>query len=676
MASHNPLLSMAHEVPFDRIRAEHVLPAVDALIAETQERMAAIVAVKGTRTFENTLRAFDTMTESLDATMAVTSHLESVATSPELRDAYNAAEPKVSEVMSGIYLSDPLYAALRDYANTDEAKALVGPKKRYLDKTLAEFRRAGAGLDASGKKRLSAIDVALSTATLTYSQNVLDATNAFEMLVTEEAQLAGLPESAVLAARESAKAKGKEGWRFTLQPPSYVAVMTHMDDRALRERMYRAWMTRGSVAPHDNRRLLGEILGLRAEKAKLLGYAHFADLVLEDRMAKSGARARAFVASLREKTLPHFARENAELQAFRAKLEGPNAPALEPWDVGYYAEKLRVSLYDFDDEALRPYFALENVLAGLFAIGTKLYGIRIERVESAPTWHPSVRVYRVADESGAWIGSFYVDVFPREEKRDGAWMHGLVTGTRPGEKHLGVLAANVTPPVGDRPALLTHREVETLFHEFGHLMHHALSRVAIRGMAGTNVAWDFVELPSQIMENWCWERESLDLFARHVDTGAPIPDDVLERMKRARSFRSANAMMRQLGFASVDLALHVDYDPSKDGDVVEYARASIAPFMSVAPPPGYAMICAFSHLFGGAVGYAAGYYSYKWAEVLDADAFSRFKREGVLNADVGKAFRSSILAMGDSDDPLALYRTFMGREATTDALFQRAGLTT
>ena len=529
-ADGNPLLSAALPLPFDRIRAEHVLPATDALLDDARARMRAIVEQAGPRTWDNTCGAFDAMTERLDDALGLAGHLESVATEPALREAYNAAQPKVSAFYSSIPLDAGLYRAIKDYAGTAEAKALEGTRKRYLEKTLADFRRHGAELDPAGKKRLSEIDVELTELTLKFSQNTLDSTNAFELLVDDEGRLNGLPQSAIDAARESAMTADKRGYRFTLAAPSYVPAMTYLDDSSIREQLYRAFNTRATRAPHDNRPLVRKILELRGEKANLLGFKTFADLVLEDRMAKSGDTARKFVATLRAKTKPHFARENEELRKFAGVAK------LEPWDVGYYSEKQRRALYDFDEEALRPYFPLERVLTGLFEVAHRLYGVRVEK-EAASTWHGDVQPFRLIDGDGRALATFYVDVFPRGSKRDGAWMHGLITTFKNRDRAVEALVANVTPPVGDRPALLNHREVETMFHEFGHLLHHALAKVEVRGLAGTNVAWDFVELPSQIMENWCWEREALDLFARHYETSATIPDELLAKMKRARTFR-------------------------------------------------------------------------------------------------------------------------------------------
>jgi len=674
----NPLLHLSFRIPFDRIRAEHVRPAAAELLRDARAGIEAIAADGGARNFENTMMALDAGTQPLDEAMAVVRHLESVANTPELRDAYNAVQPEVSAFYSGIPLNAGLWKAIRSYAETDEARALTGTRRRFLTKTIDNFRRHGADLDAEGKARLEAIDIELATATTKFSQNVLDATNDFELIITEESSLAGLPPFAVAAARASAERKGLAGWRFTLQAPSYTPVMTYLDDAGVRQQMYRAYAVRASGGPHDNRPLLSRILELRRAKAELLGFRNFADLVLHDRMAHSGDRALAFLEDLKRKTAAQFARENRELLEFRCKIEGANAPELRPWDVAYYAEKQRAALYDFDEEALRPYFPLERVVAGLFETVHRLYGIRVTAEQGVPVWDPQTRYYAVDDRDGAFIGGFYADWYPRENKRGGAWMEALITGYPSGagefRPHLGLICGNLTPPLGERPALLTHYEVSTIFHEFGHLLHHLLSRVEVRSLAGTSVAWDFVELPSQIMENWTWEREPLDLFAHHYQTGAPIPDDLFEKMVRARNFRSANAQMRQLGFGFVDLALHIDYDPARDGEVIPYTRNILQQYSPAPLPPDHALVAAFSHLFSSPVGYGAGYYSYKWSEVLDADAFTRFRSRGIFSPEVGAEFRDKILSRGDSEDPADLYRQFMGRDPDPNALLERSGL--
>jgi oligopeptidase A len=673
----NPLLGNAFQIPFDRIRAEHLEPAVAELLRQAREGLAAISDQSAPRSFENTMHALDHVTEPLDRAMAVARHLESVATYPEFRAAFNAVEGPVSAFYTGIPLNAALWQAVKTYAATEESGRLAGERRRYLTKTVDDFRRHGADLDDSGKKELEKIDVELTSITTKFSENVLDSTNSFELILTNQAELAGLPPTAVTVARESAARKGKEGWRFTLQAPDYFAVMTYLENAAIRRRVYEVFSVRATSGAHDNRPLVARILELRQAKARLLGFANFADLVLEDRMAHNSGRALAFLDDLKAKTVARFRRENEELYEFRRTLEGASAAPLEPWDVAFYAEKQRAALYDFDEEGLRPYFPLESVTAGLFDLVNRLYGLRVTRQPGAPVWDPRVNYYNVHDESGTLLGGFYADWYPRENKRGGAWMEAFITGGpspagfRP---HLGLICGNLTPPSGGRPALLTHREVETIFHEFGHLLHHLLSRVETRSLAGTNVAWDFVELPSQIMENWCWERASLDLFARHFETGEPIPEALYQKMKRARTFRAANAQMRQLGFGFVDLLLHTRYSPERDGDVVAYTRRLIQEFSPAPLPPDHAMIAAFTHLFASPVGYGAGYYSYKWAEVLEADAFSRFREGGLFSREIGAEFRGQILSRGDSEDPAELYRRFMGRDPDPRALLVRSGL--
>ena len=639
---------------------------MEELLADASRRLEAAIAS------QNPLRALDTMTERLDYAMNVVRHLESVATTAELRAAYNAVQPKVSAFYASIPLNDDLWKAIQRYAATEEARQLTGTMRRFLTKTIDSFKRHGAGLDPAGKKRLQEIDIALAEATMKFSENVLDSTNAFELVVAEEDRLKGLPPTAIAAARAAAESKGQSGWRFTLQAPSFLAVMTYLDDASIREQLYQAFNTRATPAGpggqvYDNRGLIDRILELRKEKACMLGFRDFSDFVLEDRMAHTGARAQEFLEDLRRKTEARFQEENRDLEAFAGQ-------TLHPWDIGYWAEKQRAALYDFDEEALRPYFPLERVTAGMFDIFGRLLAIRVVEEPGVPAWDPQVKCYAVADAStGAHLGSFYADWYPRENKRGGAWMDALITGDpAAGHPHLGLICGNLTPPVDGKPALLTHREVETIFHEFGHLLHHLLSRVEVRSLAGTSVAWDFVELPSQIMENWCWERQSLDLFARHWETGAPVPEDLFQKMRRARTFRAANAQMRQLGFGFIDLLLHTRYNPDRDGDPVAYTRRILQDFSPAALPANHAMIGAFSHLFSS--GYAAGYYSYKWAEVLDADAFTRFRDNGIFSREIGTEFRSNILSRGDSEDPAELYRLFMGREPDPSALLVRSGL--
>src|SRR5260370_15880970 len=565
----NPLLEIEFKIPFDRIHAEDIEPAIGALLRQARERIEQIVADPKPRTFAGTMMELDSVTEGLEYAMGIVRHLEAAATTPELRAAYNKVQPDVSAFYSSIPLNEGLWRALQAYAATADAKSLTGTRKRYLTKTIDNFRRHGAELDVEGKARLAEIDVELAKLTTRFGENVLDSTNTFELLIADEAQLAGLPESARDAAKEGARTKGLEGWRFTLQQPSYIALMTYLDDSQVREQIWRAYANRAIEPERDNRPIIAEILRLRRAKASLLGFRDFADLVLEDRMAHRGDRAQEFLLDLKQKTERRFEEENRELVVFSRKDQ------IDPWDVGYWAEKQRAALYDFDEEELRPYFQLESVVQGMFDIVGRLYAIKVIEQPGAPAWDRDVKYYEIDNEGGERLGAFYADWFPRENKRGGAWTDALITGVDFRDRltpHARLIFGNLTPPLARRPSLLTHREVETIFHEFGHLLHHCLSRVEVRSLAGTSVAWDFVELPSQIMENWCWERDALGLFARHYQTGERIPDELFLKMKRARAFRGANAQMRQLSFGMVDLSLHRQYSTALDGDVMEYGR--------------------------------------------------------------------------------------------------------
>jgi oligopeptidase A len=669
----NPLLIERFPIPFDAIKAEHVLPAIELLLEQMKQRLAALGAPDLPRTYEHILITLDRMTEPLDFAMNVVRHLESVATYPELRAAYNQVVGPVSQFYTSIPLDPAVWAAVKSVAESDEAKNLAPIDARFLEKTVSSFRRAGADLNEEGKRKLEAIDVELTKVTTKFAEHVLDATNAFDLLVTEEQKLAGLPDVFRSAAKESALSKGKEGWRFTLHAPSYTPAMTYLDDRDIRRQLWEASNARATSGDLDNVPLILDILRLRRAKARLLGYTDFADLVLEKRMARNGAEAQHFVEDLDSKTRPFFEREIHELTDTAREM---GIDGIQPWDVAYLSEKRRKALYDFDEEELRPYFQLDRVVAGMFDIFSRVLGIKVIEEPGIPVWDSAVKYYRVQDETAAiLLGGFYTDWFPRENKRSGAWMDGLFTGNPDeAEPHLGVIAGNLMPPVGDTPSLLSHREVETIFHEFGHLLHQLVGRVRIKSLSSMNVPWDFIELPSQIMENWCMEREALNLFARHYQTGDPIPDELFNKMKRARNFMSATAQMRQLGFALVDLKLHREFDADSSADPLAFARDILSRFAVAPLPDRYGMIATFTHLFSSPVAYGAGYYSYKWAEVLDADAFTRFRREGIFNSETGFEYRRRILEKGDSEDAALLYRDFMGRDPDPNALLERLGL--
>jgi len=672
----NPLLDLAFDIPWPELRPEQVEPAFDALIDKARGDVNRIGAQEGDLSYANTLGALDLALRPLEEAATAVGHLEAVCTSDALRDAWQATRPTLSAFFSEIPTHAGLYRVLRAFADTDEAASMSPARRRLLTKTVRDFLRHGAGLTDPGKAKLSELDVALATTTMKFAEHVREGTAAFQLDVEDEARVSGLPEHAKAQAKRDAERAGVEGYRFTLHAPSLVPALTYLDDSSLREALWRAYDKRAATGERDNRPLVGRILELRREKAKLLGYADFADLVLEERMAKTGAQAEAFVDDLRRRTSGAAEHENAQLTTFRQELEGEGSPVIQPWDVAYYAEKLRRARFDFDAEELRPYFRASDVVDGLFTLLGELYGVSMQP-RDMPRWHEGARCFEARSAEGEVLGAFTMDLFPRDEKRGGAWMNGLKSGVTPeGERgpNLGLICANLTPPNEAGDALLTHAEVETLFHEMGHLMHHILNEVRVHDLAGTSVAWDFVELPSQIMENFCWERVSLDLFARHHETGEPIPDELLKKLRATRTFRAANAQMRQLGFAKADLALHRSYDPEVDGDAVSYARAILAAHAPAPVPDDYAMITSFTHLFGSSSGYAAGYYSYKWAEVLDADAFTRFRDAGVLSREVGEAFRKAILSRGDSEDPQVLFQDFMGREPRLDALLERTGL--
>jgi len=666
----NPLASLSRPLPFDQILPEHIEPAILGLVEDSKKRLDQIAEQTGDPSYESTFGALDESSERLGIAMGIVEHLESVATSDELRAAYNKVLPTVSGFWSSITLHAGLYAALKRFGESPAARALTGTRSRYVQKTLEDFKRSGADLDDTGKAKLEELDQALSQLTTQFSQNVLDGTNAFELYV-DDTRVGGLPESARTQAREAAEARKKPGYRLSLQAPMVVAVLTFADERSLREELWRGFNRRG-LDKHDNNDLVSRIVALRGDKARLLGFADFTDLATSDRMAKTGAEARRFTEDLAEKTEAAFRAEAASLYAFRQSLEGQDAPQLEPWDVSYYAEKQRKALFDFDEEALRPYFSAPRVLAGAFELAQKLYGVRIEDAD-LPVWHESVRSHRLIDHEGRELGVFYTDLYPRETKRDGAWMHGLVAAVPP-HSHVALFCANAQPPTRDKPSLMSFRDVETVFHEFGHLLHHLLSVVDVKSLSCTRVAQDFVELPSQILENWCSEKEFLDQFALHYETGETIPDDLVRGLLASRNFRAATAQMRQLGFAAVDLALHGEYSSSQHGDVNAFANSVLGRYSPTPLPADYTLIASFGHLFSHPVGYAAGYYSYKWAEVLDADAFSRFKNEGLLNPEVGAAFRNCILARGDSADPLELFQEFMGRPPQLEPMLERQGL--
>jgi oligopeptidase A len=683
----HPFLDQAFEIKWTTLGAESVAPDVREAMTQAGDALEALRKGEGRGGYEGVFTAFEDAVELLSSPWSKVNHLEEVCDSPTLREAYNSVLPEVSAFFAKISLDDALWKSVRAASQGADIAALDPVRRRHVEETVKDFLDSGAELPPEKKERLAAVQSELSALTQKYSENVLDSTNAFELIVTDPARLSGLPAHAREAARQSARKKGHgsdeaPAWLFSLQFPSFGPVMQYADDDTLRRELYEAFAAVGKKAPHDNTELIWKILALRHEKALLLGKANFADVTTARRMAKSGRAALDFVEDMHARVEKAFAKECRELEEFKAETLKKSVEPLEPWESAYWMEKLRKVRYDFDEEALRPYFPLSGVLEGMFRLFGGLYGIRIEERtgEKKPeVWHPDVRffdVYYAAD--GAWIGSFYSDWYPRASKRSGAWMDSLRTGRAkvggPHEPHLGLICGNVTEPQADKPALLTHREAETVFHEFGHLLHHILGDVPVRSLSGTSVAWDFVELPSQIAENWTWERTSLDLFARHWQTGATIPQTIFDKMVAARRFGAARASMRQLSFGKLDLELHLNYEKYRGRDLDEVTAEIQQGYLAPTKSPIPSNVRSFSHLFSSSTGYAAGYYSYKWAEVLEADAFTRFLKEGVLNAATGADFRAKVLSKGNSRPAEELFRDFMGRDPDPEALLVREGI--
>jgi oligopeptidase A len=661
---------------------------------------------RGKMSFATVVLALDESTRPLNEAWGLVQHLDALCNSPALREAHNAMLPAVSSFFAKIPLNEHLWDLLETYSKTEEARDLPPVRKRALKETMESFIQAGADLPPEKKSRLEELESELSQVTQKYSENVLDSTNKWELVITDVERLKGMPASAIEAARVEALAKGlgtpeEPQYRLTLKAPSMIPVMEYAEDESLRKTVWEGSTGIGRGGEHDNTELIWKILRLRHEKAEIMGKENFADHVLQQRMAKTGQNALNFIENLHAKVKSAFDRETIQLQEYRADVVGQSADLLEPWEVGFWAEKQRKAEYDFDEEELRPYFPLDKVLGGMFRLAEMVFDLRIvgrdvvcyPAGESGPAsrqpgelgpvevWHPDVKFYEVRNEKGVHTGSFYADWHPRDSKRGGAWMNYLKGGLPPspdGDRdrrlHLGLICGNMTPPVDGRPALLTHDEVCTVFHEFGHLLHQLLGNVEIPSLNGVNVYWDFVELPSQIMENFCWERESLDLFARHHETGDTLPARLLKKVLAAKNYRSASDIVRQLSFGKLDLELHMHHATDEGADLDQLSRQLLRQYLMPLKTETPSMARRFGHLFSSPVGYAAGYYSYKWAEVLDADAFTRFQKEGVLNPKVGREFRDKILSKGNSEDPAKLFRDFMGRDPDPMALLTRAAL--
>lgn len=672
----NPLLEVHDLPPFDRILPEHVAPAVDTILADNR---AAIAALKyAPATWESVPAVLENLQDRLDQAWAPVSHLNAVMNSEAWRAAYNEALPKLAAYGTELGQNEDLFRAYEAIEQSGAFASFSAAQQKTIRNALRDFRLSGIGLPQEKKQRYAGIVEKLSALTSTFSDNVLDATQAWELLLPDAARLGGLPDSALALLAALAEQKEKAGYRVTLDFPSYLAVMTYAEDRALREAVYTAYVTRASgqgpqAGQFDNSALMDEILRLRHEEAQLLGYVNYAEVSLVSKMARSSQEVTDFLDDLAERTKPGAEKELMELRLFASSHLA--IADLQPWDVTFASEKLKEKKYAISQEMLRPYFPASKVITGMLRIAEILYGLHITERHDVVKWHEEVTYYEIS-ENDQVIASFWLDPYARANKRGGAWMADCRVRRRRSngelQKPVAFLTCNFTPPVGDRPALLSHDEVTTLFHEFGHGLHHMLTRIEVAAVSGINgVAWDAVELPSQFLENWCWEPEALALMSAHVETGMPLPADLLEKMLAAKHFQSGLMMLRQIEFASFDMEIHA-LDDVQAGDVQKTLDAVRQRVAVIQPPSFNRFQHGFSHIFAG--GYAAGYYSYKWAEVLSSDAFSRFEEEGVMNAAVGLSFRETILAQGGSRDALELFVAFRGREPTVDALLRHSGL--
>jgi len=674
----NPLLDMEGLPPFSRIKPEHVEPAIHQLLEICRETTQNLLASEHKFTWTSLISPLEQLDDRLARAWSPVSHMNSVVNSDELRQAYNACLPKLSDYATEMGQNERLFNAYKSVADSDEP--LNPAQRKLLENALRDFHLSGVDLPDEKKVRFKQISQKLSKLGSQFEENLLDATNAWSKLITEKDLLAGLPESALDLARQTAQQRGEqEGWMLTLDFPSYLPVMTYADNRELRQELYRAFSTRASdQGPHagqwDNSEIIEQILRLRHEQAQLLGFDNYADRSLAKKMAESCDQVMHFLDDLTSRSHLQAETELAQLRRFAD--EQYQATELEAWDIGYYSEKLRQHRYNITQEELKPYFPETRVVPGMFDVVTRLYGIRINEVEGVDCWHPDVRFFEVRDRAGELRGQFYLDLYARPKKRGGAWMDGCIDRMFSDDCDqipVAYLTCNFSPPVGSKPALFTHDEVETLFHEFGHGLHHLLTRVDYPGVAGINgVAWDAVELPSQFMENWCWEREALDLISGHFESGEAIPEPLYQKMRAAKNFHSGMQMVRQLEFSLFDFRVHREYDPAIGGrvpEILDQVRKQVA----VVQPPAFNRFAqGFSHIFAG--GYAAGYFSYKWAEVLSADAFSLFEERGIFDSDTGASFLKNILEQGGSKDAMELFIAFRGREPKIDALLRHSGI--
>ena len=673
----NPLLEKFNTPfetpPFDKIKTEHFLPAITEAIALSKKEIENIKS-NSSPTFENTIEAMDGAGERLNLVSSIFFNLNAAETNEEIQKLARAISPLLTAHSNDILLDRELFERVQTIHDQKDSLDLDEEQLTLLEKSYKSFVRNGANLSEEDKLKLREIDKELSQLSLHFGENVLGETNKYEMVLDSEEQLDGLPDAIREAAAQLATEKDMDGkWIITLAYPCYIPFMTYAKDRSLRKELFIAYNTKASKDDElDNKNIIKSILKLKNDRVKLLGYQKYADFVLEERMAKSPGSVLTFLNDLMEKAKPHAQKEVKELEDFAKKSD--NIDRLEKWDFGYYAEKLKKEKYDVDDELLRPYFELERTVNGVFTTAGRLFGLQFKKNSDIPVYHSDVTAYEVTDKEGKHVAVFYADFFPRAGKRNGAWM----TSYR-GQKNIGgkvqrphvSIVCNFTKPTKSQPSLLTFNEVTTLFHEFGHALHGMLANTKYESLSGTSVYWDFVELPSQIFENWCYEKECLDLFAQHYKTGEKIPADLIEKIKASSNFHQGYQTMRQISFGLLDMAYH-STNPAEIESIPVFEKKTMAHTELLRPLEGTLMSTSFSHIFQG--GYSAGYYSYKWAEVLDADAFELFQEKGIFSTEVADSFKKNILSAGGSKHPMKLYRNFRGRDPKPDALLKRAGL--
>lgn len=674
----NPLLNFSGLPRFSDIRAQDVEPAIGYMLKENREQVNTLLEETPEPDWFNFIEPMEELEDRLSRAWSPVSHLNAVMNTEGLRVAYNACLPRLSDYATEMGQNEVLFRA---YQRVEEQHpGLSVAQRKLLHNALRDFRLSGVDLPAEKKQRFGEIASRLSEITARYEENLLDATNTWSKLIVEEQELAGLPRSALDLAAQTAGERGEKGWMLTLQFPSYFPVITYADDSGLRREMYEAYATRASDqgpdgGKFDNSEIMDEILALRHELAGLLDFSSYAERSLATKMARSTDEVLQFLHDLAARAKKQGEAELEELRRFAREHHGVSD--LEAWDVAYYSEKLREHRYSISQEELKPWFPETRVIPGMFDVLGRVFSVHIrESEEPVETWHPDVRFYEIRNHSGELLGQFYFDLYARPNKRGGAWMADAISRMKTRNRAqlpVAFMTCNFTPPVGDKPALLTHEEVQTLFHEFGHGLHHMLTQVDYPSISGiSGVAWDAVELPSQFMENWCWEKEALQLISGHYESGEPLPDALYERMLAARNFQSAMQLLRQLEFSLFDFLIHLQYDPQQGGRIyatLESVREEVA---VIKPPAWNRFAHGFSHIFGG--GYAAGYYSYKWAEVLSADAFSLFEEQGVFDQATGLAFRRHILEKGGSEDAMDLFVAFRGREPSIDALLRHSGI--